>query len=338
MISVKLQEYLCFVVIAVVIAILTTLHELLKPLTDEKAARAPHTLTDKSDFFISFFFGYVFLFARAYLTKILIPVAAKVMNMNPEWDEKEIRYRKERFCSNIVNVFAYVCLTVFGYWAIYNEEWVPKWVMFGSHGDSNLVDNDFYFQKPSDRVRVYYLIEFGFTLASLAELVLIYEHHHDFLEMFIHHAATLMLIYFSYSEGFTRIGTLVLAVHDPVDIFAFLARAAADTPSQVFGGLAFSCLMTSWLYFRIIVFPLVIISKVFARYQLTDARSITYARLTFAFLLSVLYCLHIYWFSSFPKYVIGALKEGKLETDSVNRDVLSKEEEAEELNKKKKEN
>lgn len=56
------------------------------------------------------------------------------------------------------------------------------------------------------------MIEFGFVCAGLLELVVISPHRHDFLEMFIHHSATLMLLFFSSVMGFTRIGVLTCVV------------------------------------------------------------------------------------------------------------------------------
>ncbi len=41
----------------------------------------------------------------------------------------------------------------------------------------------------------------------------------DFWQMFIHHVTTISLMGFSWTCNLTRVGTLVLAVHDCADIF-----------------------------------------------------------------------------------------------------------------------
>ncbi len=41
----------------------------------------------------------------------------------------------------------------------------------------------------------------------------------DFWEMFIHHVVTLLLLSFSWTSNLTRVGTLVLILHDVGDVF-----------------------------------------------------------------------------------------------------------------------
>ena len=41
----------------------------------------------------------------------------------------------------------------------------------------------------------------------------------DFWEMFIHHVTTIALMAFSWTCNLTRVGTLVLVIHDCADIF-----------------------------------------------------------------------------------------------------------------------
>lgn len=47
----------------------------------------------------------------------------------------------------------------------------------------------------------------------------------DFTEMIVHHMATLLLMYLSWMVNFTRVGTLVLLVHDCVDPIMEVSRA-----------------------------------------------------------------------------------------------------------------
>ena len=46
----------------------------------------------------------------------------------------------------------------------------------------------------------------------------------DFWEMFVHHNTTILLIMFSWTAHFTRIGTLVMLVHDCADPLLELAK------------------------------------------------------------------------------------------------------------------
>ena len=53
---------------------------------------------------------------------------------------------------------------------------------------------------------------------------LVHSRRNDFLEMFIHHVVTILLMALSWTSNSVRIGTLVLVVHDCADIFMEAAR------------------------------------------------------------------------------------------------------------------
>lgn len=58
------------------------------------------------------------------------------------------------------------------------------------------------------------VIVLSHLLLKLIQCWLIFK---DFWEMFAHHVATMLLLWFSWSGNFVRVGTLVLVIHDAAD-------------------------------------------------------------------------------------------------------------------------
>ena len=85
------------------------------------------------------------------------------------------------------------------------------------------VDND---------VWIYYMVELSFYW-SLSISQFFDVRRKDFWEMFIHHNTTIALMMFSWTAHFTRIGTLVLIVHDCADHLLELAKLCKYTKYQV---------------------------------------------------------------------------------------------------------
>ncbi|KAM3568026.1 hypothetical protein VYU27_009842, partial [Nannochloropsis oceanica] len=78
----------------------------------------------------------------------------------------------------------------------------------------------------------------------------------DFWEMFLHHAATLFLIAFSWLSCFIRIGTLVMIVHDLSDVFLETAKIFNYTSrsrpwAQVVTDSLFVCFAVSFFLTRL---------------------------------------------------------------------------------------
>jgi len=59
----------------------------------------------------------------------------------------------------------------------------------------------------------------------------------DFMEMIIHHIATIMLMAMSWSANMIRVGTLVLCVHDAVD---YLLEVSSLLISLIFSDICLS--------------------------------------------------------------------------------------------------
>eukprot|EP01105_Mastigella_eilhardi_P011535 TRINITY_DN2656_c0_g1_i5.p1 TRINITY_DN2656_c0_g1~~TRINITY_DN2656_c0_g1_i5.p1 ORF type:complete len:181 (-),score=24.16 TRINITY_DN2656_c0_g1_i5:14-556(-) len=119
----------------------------------------------------------------------------------------------------------YACATLYGWHVPADKPWVP-----------------------ASLVRTYYVISLGCALQALVRLLMT-ERHRDFLEMFMHHLLECALLVLSYLYGHVRVGSLVLAAHDPSDVFVNLARCANDARRRRTTMALFAALPVSWLYF-----------------------------------------------------------------------------------------
>lgn len=94
--------------------------------------------------------------------------------------------------------------------------------MMGGSGDlSNLFIDYPNWSKPA-YFDLFYIASTGYHIESCVTHILS-ERNSDFIEMTLHHILTLNLIVFSYLSCFTKVGVLILWLHNWSDIFTALA-------------------------------------------------------------------------------------------------------------------
>lgn len=115
----------------------------------------------------------------------------------------------------------------------------------------------------------------------------------DFWVMFIHHAATIMLLSFSWTCNFFKVGTLVLLIHDIADIFLESAKLFKYSGAQRISELLFGSFAVTWIVTRLGIFPTWIIYSV----TVEAPQLVQYFPAYFIFngLLSLLLLLNILW-------------------------------------------
>jgi sphingoid base N-palmitoyltransferase len=74
--------------------------------------------------------------------------------------------------------------------------------------------------------------------------------------MFLHHIITIILVCYSYLTNFTRIGSLILVLHDGADFWLELAKAAKYANLQRLCDSAFIIFALVWFITRLVVFPI----------------------------------------------------------------------------------
>ncbi|EWC90288.1 hypothetical protein PFNF54_00910 [Plasmodium falciparum NF54] len=88
-------------------------------------------------------------------------------------------------------------------------------------GERNKKYNKLYYpeQKTSNLIHLYYFLNGGYLITSVYSL-LISEKLPDFYENFLQHLCAIILVYFSYSQNFIRVGAIIMLCHDICEIFS----------------------------------------------------------------------------------------------------------------------
>ncbi|XP_065157354.1 ceramide synthase 6-like [Atheta coriaria] len=138
----------------------------------------------------------------------------------------------------------------------------------------------------------------------------------DFWQMFAHHLATIALMSFSWVCNMTRIGSLVIFLHDAADIILEAAKMTKYAKCQRICDCMFVIFVPLWTGTRIGVYPLWIL-----RNTMFDAAKIVPmfpAYYIFNSLLIGLLALHVFW-----TYLMLRILQNTLKTGSMEKDVRS---------------
>ena len=260
-------------------------------------------------------------------------------------------------------------------------KWVPRMLGGPSDGDARLVWGDNFYQRPDKGsvelgtntrqvpplVKVCYLLMIAFFLSEGGLLLAFETQRPDFLEMALHHLLTIVLSACSFLCDYLRIGFLVLLAHGASDLVVYFSKIVVDigvwnvrlggrtiSLGRVIIVCIFCSLVLSFAYFRLVVFPLVVLRSTWfdswrhmARYprehfgagldpaSVSDAASTTATagkdafypqRMTmwsfFNILLLAMYLLHCYWFCLILRSGIMFAKTGQARDMVANLSVL----------------
>uniref|UniRef100_A0A3Q3JPV6 Ceramide synthase 5 n=1 Tax=Monopterus albus TaxID=43700 RepID=A0A3Q3JPV6_MONAL len=131
----------------------------------------------------------------------------------------------------------------------------------------------------------------------------------DFRIMFIHHLAVVCLISFSYVNNMTRVGSLVLLVHDSSDFLLEAAKLANYAKYQRLCDFLFITFSVLFFITRFIIHPLWLLnSTLFESWAIVGPYPSWWL---FNFLLLVLQVLHIFWFYFIAHVAVKAMMHGK---------------------------
>lgn len=189
----------------------------------------------------------------------------------------------QKFCETAFRCIFYTVMLCYGVWCLWDKPWL--W-------DIRYCWYDYpYHTVPTD-VWCYYMMELSFYW-SLSISQFFDVRRKDFLEMMIHHNATILLMMFSWTDHFTRIGTLVMILHDMADPFLELAKMFRYVNYQRTCDSIFGIFSLVWVITRCGIYPAHILYS-----TLYDAKwyiEFFSAYYIFNFLLVTLQILHVVW-------------------------------------------
>ncbi|XP_068918932.1 ceramide synthase 4-like [Petaurus breviceps papuanus] len=135
----------------------------------------------------------------------------------------------------------------------------------------------------------------------------------DFKEQIIHHFVAIILIYFSYSTNFLRIGALVLLLHDVSDVLLEVGKMFNYANWKYSCDITFLIFALVFFVSRLILFPTKVL---YNTYYLSPS----YLHFFFGFyffngLLMVLQVLHVFWFSLILRMLIKFFSTRGVQSD-----------------------
>nr|UEK51526.1 ceramide synthase 6 [Parasacculina yatsui] len=198
----------------------------------------------------------------------------------------------------------YLFIFCFGLKVMWNKSWF--W-------DIRYCFYDLPFHPVDNDVWWYYMLSLAFYWSMLFRHFFDVKHK-DFWEMFIHHVVTVGLLTLSWSCNFTRIGTLVLLVHDVSDIFLLGAKMLKYASLQTLCDITFAVFVVIWIVTRLVIFPFWIVYS--TSYDATFIVRMFPAYYVFNGLLICLLVLHCIWTYYIMLVAYRALLAGQMSGDS----------------------
>jgi ceramide synthetase len=196
---------------------------------------------------------------------------------------------------------------VIAFWAGLYILWDKPWTW-----DTKHCWYDYPFHPLTSDLYWYYMVEMSFYW-SLAFSICIDVKRKDFVEQLVHHVVTLSLMVVSWTGNMTRVGTLIMCIHDAVDYILELAKMTNYIKWQRATDALFVVFAVVFFLTRIVIYPYrVLYSSLFEGHVIIGFANIYYA---YNGLLIALQVLHIIWFYMILRMVYGYLISGTAEKD-----------------------
>lgn len=237
--------------------------------------------------------------------------------------QAELPSTLKKFCETGWRWVFYTSILVYGVVCLWDKPWFWNirhcWYDYPYHQ----VDSDVWF---------YYMVELSFYW-SLSISQFFDVKRKDFWEMFVHHNTTIALMMFSWTAHFTRIGTLVLIVHDCADHLLELAKLCKYIKYKRACDVVFVIFSVTWIVTRCGIYPSWILYS-----TLHDAAGFIQmfpAYYIFNGLLGTLQILHLVWTYFLIKAIHKALTKGGLDDERSDSEESDDNEEDEDDDNKK---
>ena len=171
----------------------------------------------------------------------------------------------------------------------------------------------------------YSLLTFGYHVYNFFSHLFIHPRTNDFEEMLLHHIAAFCL-YFCYIYGnLVPFGAVIAYLHDLADVFGNLCKALNSSTYQDSSAFFFVMCMIVWFATRCIILPQMIYC-IFNNYAYGPGLEHYQPFVTLnGVFLSVMLCLHYFWFAMFCKILSRYIIKGETE-DTQNKVVKEKKE------------
>jgi len=127
-----------------------------------------------------------------------------------------------KFSQSVMEALIYGVFSAMGLRIVLSQDWVwpsSQWWMGFTDGTRFLMRAD---------LRCFYIMYMARYLQA-AVSILMEPKRKDFMEMMLHHIATVIVVYVSYVYGWSRIGSVVMVLMDPADVPLHMAKLCKYT-------------------------------------------------------------------------------------------------------------
>lgn len=237
-----------------------------------------------------------------------------------DWSERMVeRWLRQRFAMTKVSKHTkfmecawqflyYLSIFIYGVFIMLKKPWLYDvnkcWYDYPHHN----LDNDVWW---------YYMISLSFYW-SMVFTHFFETKRKDFWQMFFHHLVTIALITFSWTCNFTRVGTLILVLHDCADIPLQAAKMCIYVGHKAVCDAVFALFAVTWVLTRDCIYPLWIVRSTL--FEATNIIPLFPAYYIFNSLLIILFLLHLYWTYFIFRIIGNTVIKGKVEDDRSSTD------------------
>ncbi|SBT70732.1 longevity-assurance (LAG1) protein, putative [Plasmodium malariae] len=284
-------------------------------------------IVPKPSYFIFFVICGCFTFMGKYiLNKLSNPIGERMIPKN-KWSQRIRKIKVERFNLMFFNLFYFSLISTFGFVALRYQTYFP--VEMGGEGNLNDYFVGYPNQKTSNLVHMYYFLNGGYLLTSVYSL-LMSEKLPDFYENFLQHLCAIILVYFSYSQNFIRVGSVIMLCHDICEVFSSACRVFVDTRYKLVTVSSFCILFSSWGFLRLYIFAKRCILPVHRNFTMFRSMLPAETLIWLIFLMLVILLMNTYWLVLMAKMFVHFVTSGKTE------DILTRATEIEQNERRKK--
>ncbi|RLN61497.1 hypothetical protein BBJ29_009398 [Phytophthora kernoviae] len=184
--------------------------------------------------------------------------------------KRVIEERVQRFATVLFKFLYFTGISIMGYKVMKDEPWFPP--SLGGKGE---------------------------VVKSLLHMVFFSPIRNDFIEMLLHHVATIILIGGSYLANYSAFGALVVFTHDLGDVTGYGIKSIVDTGHTPLVAVMYLVLLVSWAYTRLYVFPMHLIYSSMIELPLKHPDIVGAFVHPMNAMLCMLEVLHLYWYSLF---------------------------------------
>ncbi|KAL5725610.1 sphingosine N-acyltransferase [Ranunculus cassubicifolius] len=251
------------------------------------------------DFIVLPLFALFFPTTRFFLDKFIFEKVATRCIFGKESAKdvvtKDTRKKINKFKESAWKCIYFLSAEILAILVTYNEPWFMNTRFFWV-GPGTQVWPD---QQIKMKLKGLYMYAAGFYTYSIFALVFWETRRSDFGVSMIHHVATVILIVMSYILSLSRVGSVILALHDASDVFLEVGKMSKYSGYERVASVSFILFVLAWVILRLTYYPFwVLWSTSYEVIQILDLdkhlfRPIYYY--VFNTLLFGLLVLHIYW-------------------------------------------